>query len=746
MSDNKNNTLSFCGTVERVMFLNTDNGYIVFELTGRFPDKDGLFDDRTPPARITATGVLGNISAGEKLFITGSLTVSPKYGQQFKALTVERRLPDTPSEIAKFLVGSIKGMTLRVATAITDTFGTETLTIVESFPERLTEVKGINDEKAEHYSRLYRRENGEKVLIEYLAKYHIAPSCALDVFRKFEERSMAEIKRDPFLLCDEDIGIAFPVADTIARDLGVSDTDGKRVSAAIRYVLLCQDGHTCLPAADLREQVCMDCDISSDAFDTEFENGITANKFYVLEINGMRNTCKFAFLPEYYIAETYAASKLRQMLKINYGTSKDYTSDIDTAERENGLSYAPLQREAVSGCMANNVFVLTGGPGTGKTTTLNGVIKLLKKRGKSISLGAPTGRAAKRLSELTGTDALTIHRLLEVDVSKDNSLTTFKRCEDNPIESDVVIIDEMSMVDALLFESLLRAIKIDTRLILVGDSNQLPSVGAGNVLKELIESGEIPTTELTEIFRQAAESLIVTNAHYIIHGKMPELQSRSNDFFFMRCPTSEAGARLIASLVKDRLPRAYNVDAVSDIQILSPTKIGMCGTKELNRMLQQTLNPPARDKREIKHYDGVFRVGDKVMQNKNNYDIPWKKDGDSGLGVYNGDIGAITDIGHGETYINFDGRVAKYLPEQLHDVEHAYAVTIHKSQGSEYDVVIMPVMTDFPRRLIYRNLLYTGVTRARKILIVIGSEEAVYAMAENDVKQNRYSCLRYLIN
>lgn len=471
------------------------------------------------------------------------------------------------------------------------------------------------------------------------------------------------------------------------------------------------------------------------------DEALKAGQIEILKI-GSRDCI---YLREYYRAETYITDRLSEMLKTSSAQLKDLSDDISGVEFTENIKYETLQKAAISGCMGNKVFILTGGPGTGKTTTLNGVIRLLKKQKKGIALTAPTGRAAKRMSEVTGENAYTVHRLLEVDFTAKDKLT-FKKNEKNPLKADVVIVDEMSMVDVLLFESLLRALKPSASLIMVGDSHQLPSVGAGNVLRDLISSGEIPMVELTEIFRQAAESLIVTNAHRIVKGEKPDLDNKKSDFFFMEMSSEAEIPKLIIQLIKKRLPDAYGYSPLEDIQILTPTRIGCVGTKELNRDLQLALNPPSKDKKEIKVFDNVFRVGDKVMQIKNDYDIEWHKGAEYGRGVFNGDIGFIEEIDsyNGNTIVNYDGKRATYSPEMLRKLDFAYAVTIHKSQGSEYNAVIMP-LTSISKNLMYRNLLYTGVTRAKNTLIIIGTKEQVYSMVNNDRRTLRYSCIKPML-
>ena len=450
------------------------------------------------------------------------------------------------------------------------------------------------------------------------------------------------------------------------------------------------------------------------------------------------------FLTEYYRAECSIAEKLAEMIKRSDGGEVDFSQEIAGVELEQGIRYEALQREAINGCMNNHVFILTGGPGTGKTTTLNAVISLCRKRGLKMKLAAPTGRAAKRMADLTGAPAQTIHRLLEVDFSSKSH--AFKRREDNPLTCDVLIIDEMSMVDTLLMDSLLKAIRPRTRLIMVGDSNQLPSVGAGNILRDLISSGRVPAVELKEIFRQAAQSLIVTNAHRIVDGEMPILNDRRSDFFFMESASEEDTLRLVVDLCKRRLPASYGYSPLEDIQVLCPSRIGVVGTQNINKELQLALNPPAKGRSEVKFGNTLFRNGDKIMQTRNDYDVEWRKGAELSHGIFNGDIGLIrtADKVNNRLEIDFDGRKATYDAEMMKKIEHAYAVTIHKSQGSEYPAVIIPLPNGMDK-LTYRNLLYTAVTRAKSTLILIGTVRKVQSMVENDRRMMRYSCLKPML-
>ncbi|MCL2071793.1 MAG: ATP-dependent RecD-like DNA helicase [Oscillospiraceae bacterium] len=724
---------SVSGVVDGVIFKNSDNGYIVLEL-----DCDG-----TP---VIAVGNLGDIAPGEKLSLTGDYITSPKYGDQFKAVSCERARPDTPEEIAKYLgSGIIPGIGIKTALRITDKFGESTLDMIESNPERLCEIKGITMDKAVSIGAMFRKMCGVNTVLEFLNGFGISPAASVAVWNRYDSSSIALIKENPFLLCDEGIELDFDAVDKIAESFGVDPFCNARVKAGIAYVLLenARIGHTCLPEKPLGERVAQHLGISRDAFDIALHEGIEERRFAICG--------EYVYLSAYYKAERYITDKLNQMLKMNAESGRDFSDEIAVVEFEESISYETLQKTAIEGCLKNNLFILTGGPGTGKTTTLNAVIRLLKQDRKLLSLAAPTGRAAKRMSELTGQPAQTIHRLLEVDVSNDN-MTKFKKNEMNPLKADVIIIDEMSMVDALLFESLLRAIKVDAKLIMAGDSDQLPSVGAGNVLADLIACDKIEQVRLIEIFRQSQESLIVTNAHKIVSGKLPELGARDKDFFFMACNNINGEndiAAIVTGLVKTRLPTAYGFDPVDDIQVLSPTKMGPAGTRELNKALQSAINPASVKKREVKHGDVVFRIGDKVMQNTNDYNIEWKRGGERGMGVYNGDIGIITGIdsyaqNSGGMTVNFDGRVAVIPARSFNKIEHAYAITVHKSQGSEYKAVILPVPA-VTKRLLYRSLLYTGVTRARDLLILVGKHETIAEMVNNERKGVRFSCLQSMM-
>lgn len=724
-------SVELSGSVEDVIYKNADNGYTVINLGC----DEGL---------IAVVGNLGDVNEGERLSLRGGWITSPKYGRQFKAAMCERSMPETESEISAYLgSGVIKGLGPAIAKKIVKQFGTEALDIIDNDCMQLTVIKGITSDKALYISNEYHKITGVNEVIKFLGEYNFGPAHAISVWSAFEHDSIKQIKTNPYILCTSGIDIDFRSVDRMAADLGFDAENSDRVRAGIVYVLHenANAGHTCLPTEKLRESVCDNLGIERRQFESCLDD--CEEKDWVVRITlGNR---EFVYLPEYYLAETYIAKKLAFMLRTSAQYEKDYSDEIRGVEFSENIQYEDLQRAAISACLTGSVFILTGGPGTGKTTTLNGVIKILKAQKKRILLCAPTGRAAKRMSDLTGEPARTIHRLLEVDFTAKGELK-FKRNETNPLPADVVIADEMSMVDALLMCSLVRAIKPTSKFIMVGDSNQLPSVGAGNVLKDLIASHYIPSVELKEIFRQAAQSLIVTNAHRIVNGEFPVLDDRQNDFFFMNKSLESDIAELVIQLAKQRLPDTYGFSPIDDIQVLCPTKMGMAGTIELNKQLQSALNPPSQNKAELKFFDVIFRTGDKVMQTKNDYDVLWTKNNEKGSGIFNGDIGIIRSVDRfsQNVTIDFEGRVAIYTSEMLRRLEHAYAITIHKSQGSEYDAVIIPI-TAFTHNLLYRNLLYTGVTRAKKMIIVIGTRELVKTMVDNNRKMLRYSLLRPLL-
>ncbi len=728
--EQKKELIHLKGNVEDVVFSNPDNGYIVLSM-----DIDGELQD--------VVGNMGDVRAGERLSMYGEYVNSSKYGQQFKVEIFERTLPDSIDSIRKYLgSGVIKGVGPSLAGKIVKAFGAESLDIIESDPLRLTSINGISAERAKVIGQEFRNITGLRNVMTFFSKYSVPHYVISAAWRSYGTELIRAAKDNPYCLCSPDINLRFDFADKIAEDLGFPFDSEERAYAAIIEVMRisADNGHCCIRESDLCDEVTRRFNISESLYYSALEFAKSSGVVVSSEIYDAH----YIYLERYYRAENYIAEKIAEMVKLDGKNTVEFSEEISSIEREKGIEYEELQREAINACMNDHVFILTGGPGTGKTTTLNGVIELCRRHRVRLKLAAPTGRAAKRMADLTGARAQTIHRLLEVDFKAGDN--AFKRNEENPLECDVIIIDEMSMVDTLLFESLLRAMRSSTRLIMVGDSNQLPSVGAGNVLHELIDSGIVPSVQLEEIFRQAAQSLIVTNAHSIIHGDMPELKDKTNDFFFMRTGSEEETLRLVLDLCRERLPKAYGYDPMDDIQVLCLSRMGTVGTGMLNQQLQVDLNPPRGNKGEFKFMDTLLREGDKIMQTKNDYDIEWRRGAEKSHGIYNGDIGKIvrTDRLNQRCEIDFEGRRAIYDGEMLKKIEHAYAVTVHKSQGSEYPAVILPLPVGM-EKLSYRNLLYTAVTRARERLIVIGSERKVAEMVRNDRRSKRFSCLKSML-
>ena len=716
------------GTVETVVYSNEDSGFTVLELNNG-------------KELITVVGELMGAVEGEKLTLHGVYTVHPNYGSQFKASACERTLPATAAAIEQFLAnGAVKGVGPVLASRLVQAFGDDTLEVMEKEPQRLTEIPGISPAKCEKIAQEVSRLFGVRMTMLFLSRFGIDASTSIEIWKRYGSGTQELVSENPYILCDESIGVEFERCDAIAEKLEIPMDSSYRLSAGILHVLRhnLNNGHTCLPYDKLLPTACQLLEQNEAMVDTELQAMLEGQQLELLDVNGR----PYVYLPEYLAAEQYVAARITTALQLQQPQEQDYSKKIDALEARNGIHYAALQRKAIADALNYSLFVLTGGPGTGKTTTINAIIELLEEMELDVALAAPTGRAAKRMSEVTGREAKTIHRLLEVDFTKKEALT-FKRNERNPLPHDVIIVDEMSMVDIPLMRSLLCGVKLNARLILVGDSDQLPSVGPGNVLRDLIQSGIVRTVTLTEIFRQAQKSLIVTNAHAIVRGEMPQLSCRDRDFFFMRREQYEWMKQTVVDLCCRRLPKSYGYDPIEDIQVIAPTRVGAVGTNNLNEALQRELNPPSPEKDEVKIAGRTFRTGDKVMQIKNNYDILWSREnGEDGMGVYNGDIGVIKMIDRPSKtiLIRFDDREAAYLFDMADQIELAYAVTVHKSQGSEFPAVILPVM-GYRSKMHYRNLLYTAVTRAKNQLILLGTEQSVAYMVENDRKTIRYTNL-----
>ena len=717
------------GTVAAVVFQNQENGYAVIKLDS---EEGGL---------ITVVGTIPVPVAGERLIVTGKWGTHANYGRQFEAEFLERMLPDSSKEILAYLSSrAVRGIGPKTAEKIVAAFGEDSLKILERTPERLTEISGISMKKALEMGASFRQQVGVRNLIEFLAAYHIPAETAVQLYRAYGGRAMELVQENPYLLTQPQFGAGFSSADTLALELGFDGNDPRRVEAGVLFELRHNlgNGHSFLPKDKLTAATASLLELEAAEVEEAMDRLCELGRIELDEIAGLQAV----YLPEYYEAETYITQRILRMASQTPQERKEVS--VASIEAVNGIRYAEKQREAICAAAQERVMILTGGPGTGKTTTLAGILTLFDQRHLQTLLAAPTGRAAKRLSELTGREASTIHRLLETQISPETGEMVFMRDEDEPLKCDALIVDEVSMVDVLLMHSLLLALPQEAKLILVGDPDQLPSVGAGRLFSDLITGGAVKTICLTEIFRQAQQSLIVMNAHAVNRGELPVLTVKDRDFFFMKRRTAESVVQTIADLCARRLPENMGIRP-EDIQVISPTRKGETGTVNLNRVLQAALNPPQPSKKEKYCGEICFREGDRVMQIRNNYDILWKRpDGGSGTGIFNGDIGIICRIDpyEDQVHIRFDDRDAVYDSDMLPELELAYAITAHKSQGSEYKAVIFAVFGGAPL-LLTRGVLYTAITRARELLILVGNEEVVAQMTYNNRRDKRYSGLRW---
>lgn len=719
------------GVVSHVTFTNKENGFTVLELESG----DEL---------VTAVGVMPELNAGELLELSGYWDFHASFGRQFKVEMCERRMPASAGDILRYLSsGGVKGIGPKTAVKVVEKFGEETFEVLENEPERLAQIKGISLEKAKEISADFKKQFAVREIMIALERYGMTTAECVAAFRVFGVRASDIITRNPYALCSEGVGFSFSRAETIAQALPSPPDKGYRFQAGVLHVMShnLSNGHTCIPRDKLFAPCAELLSTNDDTVDITIDELVGSGRLVSRDINGR----EFLFLPYIYKAEKNAAEHIKQLLKFPPAGRPAPEKEVDGLEKQMGIKYGKRQREAIITAVEKGMLILTGGPGTGKTTTLNGILRFFEEDGLKVALAAPTGRAAKRMSEVTGRNAKTIHRLLEVEWDK-NDRPQFSRNARNPLEANAVILDELSMVDITLFSSFLEALPIGCRLIMVGDSDQLPPVGAGNVLHDLISSGEIPVVELKEVFRQAMESLIVENAHRIVKGDAPILNVSDKDFFFIQNESPFLAAKTVTDLCTARLPKAYGYSPLDNIQVICPSRMGDSGTYNLNRMLQSALNPQDTAKAEITVAGTVFREGDKVMQTRNNYNIEWTSSDSEGTGIFNGDIGMLRkiDMRTRTVDIMFDDRKAVFPFESLQELELAYAVTVHKSQGNEFDVVVMPV-AGVPPRLAYRNLLYTGVTRAKKMLVLVGSKRQVCAMAANDKKARRYSALEHFL-
>ena len=716
------------GVVSSVVFANLENGYCVL----RVEAADGLS---------TAAGCVPGVSTGERLALHGEWTTHPLYGEQFKIESYEMKPPSGADEIYRYLAsGAIKNIGPTRARDIVAKFGANTLIVIENEPEKLSTIKGISPKSARAVGEGYRRQAGLRRLIDFLARYSIPPLVAMRLYRDYAEDSIETVRENPYIIATEQYGADFSEADAIALDLGFESDCPERISAAIIFELMynLNNGHTFIPEGKLISATDQLIGAGGDAIREGLDTLRECGDVVVETIAGEEG----CYLRHMFEAEQYTAERIKSMA--SRSDPPDDLSDIlSDIERKQDIEYAQLQRQALENAAKSCVMALTGGPGTGKTTTVRGILMLFDKMGLKTVLCAPTGRAAKRLSETCRRKAATIHRMLGASLGEDG-MNVFDHNESNPLSADAVIVDESSMIDIVLMRSLLEAMKQGSRLVMVGDADQLPSVGPGNVFADVIKSDAVPVVALTEIFRQAKDSGIVVCAHSINNGIVPDLTVKYTDLFFMRRPVEEQLAETVTELYGQRLPKNMGIDP-SQIQVLTPTRKYAAGTAALNERLREAVNPRHALKKEKQYGDFLFRTGDKVMQIKNNYDIMWKSsDGRfDGTGVFNGDVGVITaiDLDKETVTVDYEDKLVTYVFEQLPELEPAFAMTVHKSQGSEYHAVVLALTSGAPQ-LLTRSVLYTAITRAKKLLVIVGSPDVMAQMVRNDKRRKRYSGLR----
>lgn len=725
------------GEIGDIIFQNKENGYTVFTILAQGEET-------------TCVGVVPMIHEGESLEVRGNWSNHPAYGKQLQVQFYEKSMPTSQSGMEKYLAsGLIKGLGPKTSRKIVQRFGDASFYVIEEKPDLLTEIKGITHDKAQRISEIFREQHELRKVMMFLQGFEVSPAYIMKIYKKYKGRTFEVVKTNPYRLADDVFGIGFKMADKMAANAGIAEDDPNRIKAAVKYVLnqAASNGDCFLPKEKLVNQAVELLELHP----LSVENAIRELQVESQVWQERMGDTDAVYLNFYYYAEMAVAKRLLELtMECEEVDLNSQEKQIQQVEKETGVQLAPEQREAVMEAMSGGVLIITGGPGTGKTTTINTILRLLEKEEKEVVLAAPTGRAAKRMTEATGVEAKTIHRLLGTTfVSEDNRRQVFDKNEDDPIEADVIIIDETSMVDLPLMHALLRAIEIGTSVIFVGDMDQLPSVGAGNVLKDMIRCERLRVVRLRHVFRQAQESAIIMNAHRINQGEDPILNENGTDFFFLRRAYGQDVAATIQELVKSRLPKYTGHDGLADMQILTPMRKGLLGVQSLNQVLQQTLNPPHTDKEEKQFRQTTFREGDKVMQIKNNYNIVWRcynshgKRTDEGLGIYNGDAGRITKIDDDNEILQVlfdDGKVVDYDFNQLEELELAYAITIHKSQGSEYPVVILPIYSG-PPMLMTRNLLYTAVTRAKELVVLVGLKETVTGMIANNREIWRFTGL-----
>ena len=724
---------AYQGTVDEVTYANEENGYAVFDF------------DANDAGLITCVGYIPYIKAGEMLIVSGKWTNHASYGEQLKVEHFERIEPTGRDEILTYLSsGVVRGVRKSTAEKIVDRFGEESLRVIVDTPERLAEIKGISLAKAHEIQTSYVEIFEKEQLNLFLQKYNITPSFAVRIYDTFGENAVSIIRENPYFLCERIRGISFKTADYVAYHMGIQPENENRVRSGIKYTLsfyAASGGHTYLPRDILVSLAVKMLRVDS----LEVENALVSLIVDGQLVSEYDGETECIFLPVFYSCEREVGAQIRALAGRECKENRaKLEQEIAVLEEENAIALETKQKQAVMSALTSGVTVITGGPGTGKTTAINFIIKLFQKRGLDIALTAPTGRAAKRMSAVTGEEAKTIHRLLELGYTGDELEREYKRGSEFPLEQDAIIVDEVSMVDAMLMQALLSALKAGCKLVLVGDADQLPSVGAGNVLDDIISADIVPVVRLDTVFRQAEESMIVVNAHRINNGEYPVYNQKEKDFFFLPAKTGDDIARTVVNLVSERLPNAYGYDPLKDIQVISPMKKTPAGVINLNTELQKALNPPEEGKRERVFLSRILREGDKVMQVKNNYDIQWERvdSKEEGVGVYNGDIGYISEVKTTSVTVIFDDdRRVEYPNAMLEELDLAYAVTVHKSQGSEFPAVVMPVFHGAPM-LMNRNLIYTAITRARDFVTLVGQKSAAEKMVDNDFEAKRYSSLK----
>ena len=719
------------GTIQAVVYQNYDNGYSVLRLNV----------GQSQP--VTVVGTIPLPVIGEKLMVTGKWSTHSSYGKQFEAEFLERLLPETASQIQAYLSGRvIKGIGPKSAARIVAHFGERTLEIMDREPERLAEISGISPQKARQIGEEFKAQMGMRQLMEFFTSHSLPAELALRAYKLYGDSTVDLVYDDPYLLVEEGLEAPFGAVDRFAIELGVAGDDPRRVEAGIRFHLEYNltVGHSFLPEAKLLASTCQLLSLEPETVAAGVGRLLEAGRLVRSALAGIT----VDYLPELYEAESYCTQRLLELAHKAFPVPEDLEERIRQAEEESGVKYSEEQRQAIREAAGSGLLLITGGPGTGKTTLLNGILNLYGNMQLKCLVAAPTGRAAKRMTEVTGEEASTIHRLLEAGIDQHTGKMYFAKDEDNPLKADAIVVDEMSMVDIQLLFHLLKAIPKGKRLILVGDPDQLPPVGPGFPFSDMLRSKCLPTARLTEIFRQAQQSLIVMNAHRINRGEAPELRNVKSDFFFMRRNSETDVCNLIRDLCITRLPKNMGIPP-EQIQVLSPTRKGGVGTGALNQLLQGALNPPSPDKKEHASGSYTFREGDRVMQIRNNYDIAWKReDGTAiGTGIFNGDVGVIREIDpNKETVtVQYDDKIADYDYTQLGELDPAFAITVHKSQGSEYRAVILTAWGGSPY-LLTRSVLYTAITRAKELLIVVGREETVMAMTANVRKNKRYTGLK----